>query len=350
MRIVWLVNNINQVGGIEQVVCGLSQYFSCELDHQVEIISINSAEGRPFFPLHESVTVRHCGLHWRDQTPKKRRQIIRGILPGLNADILLTCHGGISTEVLLYKHAFRGKVVVTQHSACDSFSWKWRLANILLFRFADAFVVLTKADQRFYRKALCRATVIPNAMLSAFSGCSDLKNPMLVAAGRLTEIKGFDQLIDAFAMIAPAHPEWKLCICGDGELMDTLKQQADSHGLSDRILFPGFVSITDRMRSAGGFVLSSRSEGFPLVLLEALTHGLPVVAYELPAVKEICGSRGVLTAACGDTAALAEKMDQLLSSEQLRNRLSEEAIAVSQQYTVAAVAEKWMDLFRQLLQ
>lgn len=307
MRITWLVNNINQVGGIEQVVCGLSQYFSCELNHQVEIISINSAEGRPFFPLHESVTIRHCGLHWRDQTPKKRRQIIRGILPGLKADILLTCHGGISVEVLLCKHMFRGKVVVTQHSACDSFSAKWLLTNILLFRFADAFVVLTKADQRFYRKAFCRSLVIPNAILSPISGRSDLKEPMLVAAGRLTEIKGFDSLIDAFAMVASDHPEWKICICGDGELMEPLKQQAAAHGLSDRILLPGFVRITDYMRRASGFVLSSRSEGFSLVLVEAMAHGLPVVAYDLPAVKEICGGRGVLTAACGDTAALAEK-------------------------------------------
>ena len=349
MKIAWLVNHINQVGGIEQVVYGLSQHFSCVLGHEVEIISINSDDGRPFFPLDLSVPIRHCGLNWRDETPKRFRETIRRVLRELDADILLTCHPRISTAVLMNRSLFHGKIIVTQHSTCDSFGAKRRMLNAVFFRFADALVVLNKPDQNFYRRTFCKALIIPNALFSAVSGVSDLKEPVLVAAGRLTEVKGFDMLVDAFAAAAPQHPQWSLFICGDGDQMEALKQRSARLGMADRIHFPGFVKTTDYMRRASGYVLSSRSESFSLVLLEAFAHGLPVVSFELPAIMEVSQNTGILTAPCNDVSALSAQLDQLMASDDLRRKLSREARKRAEHYTVEAIADQWMSLFHKLL-
>lgn len=346
MKITWLVNQINQVGGIEQVVCGLSNYFSGVLNYDVEIISINSFEGKPYFQLHEAVRIRHGKIDYRTETTEILRRFISNTLAELDSDYLITCHPAISLHSILLKHRYRGKVIVTQHCAWEHFTVKRRLLNALMFRFADELIVLTKSDQRFYQHALCRATVIPNAIFADVDKKTELTCPMLVAVGRITAVKGFDMLIDAFAQIAHDYPDWRLCICGDGEDLDTLKKQAKKYGLEERILFPGFVRVSEYMSKSSGFVLSSRNEGFSLVLLEAMAHGLPVVAFELPPVKEICNGRGVLTAPRENVPLLAQRMAELMASEKLRRALSEEAFAVSQLYTVQSVAKLWEDLFR----
>lgn len=112
------------------MVCGLSNYFSKELGHELKIISINSSESHVFFPLDSSVEILHCGLDWHTQTFSKLCKLIGRTLRTLDADILITCHSTISYAVILNKRKFRGKVVVTQHSAVDSFSKKGTYAML----------------------------------------------------------------------------------------------------------------------------------------------------------------------------------------------------------------------------
>ena len=173
---------------------------------------------------------------------------------------------------------------------------------------------------------------------------------MLLAMGRFEPAKGFDMLIDAFAMVAPKHPSWKLCICGNGELYDTMQDRAALLGMKDRIQFPGFVHTTDYMSRASGFIMSSRFEGIPLVLLEALAHGLPIVTYELSSVLDVFeDGKGALIAPCNDVAALAEKMDLLMSANELRSELSKQSLEIAERYSVESIAQHWEKLFHQLM-
>lgn len=149
-------------------------------------------------------------------------------------------------------------------------------------------------------------------------------------------------------MVADKHRDWKLCICGNGEDADTLKALVSSLGLDDRVMFPGFVDVSAYMSKAGGFVLSSRSEGFPLVLGEAMAHGLPVVSYAIPPVVEICGEAYPLLAPSEDIAGLADKMDLLLTSESLRKELSDWVYQFSRNLSIPVVAAQWDELFSRL--
>lgn len=351
MKITWIVNNINQIGGIEQVVCGLSNYFSKSLGHQVEIISINTnSEATPFFYIEESVGIRHCGLDWREQNFYKLYRLVSKILTSLDSDVLITCHPTISNAVLLNKKRFNGKIVVTQHSANDSFTKKRLLCNAFMFRMADAFVVLTETDRKLYEALKCPVRIIPNANFKLIHNHSTLNEKIILAAGRIETVKGFDILIDAFFMLANKYPDWNLCICGSGSEEKQLKKQISARHLSDRVLLPGAVkNIDEYMCNASVFALSSRSEGFSLVLIEAMSHGLPIVSFNLPAVQEICKGKGGLVAKQRDAFEFASELDKMLASDALRQKLGGEGIELSKKYSVASISELWMELFQELL-
>lgn len=350
MKIAWMVNNINQMGGIERVVCGLSSHFCAALNHSVEIISINSFEDHLFFSIDPSVRIRHCGVDWRECTFRTLCHTVRGVMEELDADILLTCHPTISYAVLLNKRKFAGKVIVTQHSANDSFSKKRLYMNALMFRLADRFVVLSDNDKKSYSRLACKSQVIPNANFKPAAVRSTLDSRLILAAGRIEEVKGFDMLIDAFAGVALQHPEWKLCICGGGSCEESLKKQVAELELTDRVLFPGVCkNMSEYYEKASVFALTSRSEGFSLVLIEAMSHGVPVVSFDLPAPMEICGEDGALMVPGGEIQSLSEALSKLMSSDELRNTLGENAYRRSERYSLAAVSGKWMSLFRELL-
>ena len=345
-----MVNNINQVGGIEQVVCGLSNYFTEKLNYELEIVSINSLSSSVFYRLCESVKIDHCGLDWREATFKALLKIVGEKMKELNSDILITCHPTISYAVLLNKNKFKGKVVVTQHSATDSYTKKRFLMNAFFFRLADAFVVLTEEDKKKYRKMWCLDEVIPNANFNSAKTSIDFTEKVIVAAGRMEDVKGFDRLIDAFAMVTEKYPEWKLCICGSGTLEKKLKKQISELGISDKVILPGFIkNINDFMHNASIFAISSRSEGFSLVLIEAMSHGLPVVSFDLPAVREISGGKGVLIAPQDNVSEFTRNLGKLLSSDGLRREIGREAYEISKKYNIDSVSKKWIELFYRLL-
>lgn len=349
MKIAWLVNNINQVGGIEQVICGLSNFFVNSLGYQVEINSINTCESNLFFDLNSAVFVRHYGCDYQTQTRYSEAKLIRKILKQLDADFLLTCHPHISSGVLLCKREFKGKIIITQHNANNYYTSKRFLWNALLFRFADEFVVLTKADQDEYAKFRCKSVCIPNALFNPPAECAPLQNKVLLAAGRLEDVKGFDRLISAFAEISSKYPEWKLCICGDGSLAEPLKRQTAELGITNQVVFTGFVhNLSDYMQNASCFALTSHSEGFSLVLIEAMSHGLPIISFDLPAAQEICGNNSALLVPQDDIKAFTNGLDSILASQQLRSDLSKNARMRSFDYGIREIGRQWRNLFERV--
>ncbi len=350
MKITWIVNNINQAGGVEQVVLGLSGYFSKALGHDLKIISVNSKETCTFFPVDESVRIQHLGIDWRTETFPQLLKLIGNIMKSLDSDILLTCHPTISYAVVLNKRKFNGKIVVTQHDANDYYSKKRLFCNSVLFRLADKFIVLTESDRQSYAKLKCPSEVIPNANFKPDQARASLNSKIILAAGRIETVKGFDRLVNAFSEIADKHPEWKLCICGAGSQEGSLRSQIEDLHLMDRVILPGMVkNIDEYMQNASVFALSSRSEGFSLVLIEAMSHGLPVVSFDLPAVHEICEGKAALTVNQGDIHEFSQKLDAVISSASLLQSLGENAYELSKRYSVASIAERWVSLFQELL-
>ncbi|MBQ3194938.1 MAG: glycosyltransferase [Clostridia bacterium] len=349
MTITWLVYNINQLGGVEQVICGLSNHFVNKFGYNVKIISIITYETNVLFPLDEKVTIEHCKQDYRTRTKKSTNNLIKKLLSELDTDILVTCHPGISNICAIHKRKLRGKLIITEH--CNPLSYtKKRLAlNSLFYRFADAFVNLTEHSRSVYKKHLCNSIVIPNAMLCSGLSRSSLTEKVVISAGRFEEVKGYDRLLAAFAIASEGYPNWKLCLCGDGSCADSLKKQAQSLGIKDKLILPGTVKMSEYYSKASVFALSSHYEAFPLVVVEALSCGLPVVAFDLPCLKEICEGKAALIAPQNDINTYAKHLKTLFGSQESLLRLSEEAFTISQKYSIDEVGNKWKALFEKLI-
>jgi len=211
-----------------------------------------------------------------------------------------------------------------------------------------ALVVLTEQDRRDYAAALGtegpRVVMIPNALPSLGGGVSSLSAPVVLAAGRLTSQKGFDLLIDAFAPVARAHPDWTLKIFGSGPLRDELQQQIDRLGLGARVRMMGRTRrMGDELAKASVFALSSRYEGFGMVLIEAMSAGVPVVSFDCPrGPGEIVhdGEDGFLVPAV-DVPAFAAALERLVGDEALRRRLGAAALRTAARYDPETVGRRW---------
>lgn len=189
--------------------------------------------------------------------------------------------------------------------------------------------------------------VIPNpALLTSDDVDTDVvlnfPVPYVVAMGRLVYIKGFDMLITAFSRCK--NKSWHLVILGEGPERDQLLTIAKNLGISSRVHLPGNMKLPNRvLKKAELFVLSSRWEGFPMALIEAMSCGLPVVSYDCPSGPRniISNNQDGILVPPGDIAALVKAMDLIMDDRSKRIRLGESAKKVTQTFSLEKVMGKW---------
>ncbi|MER7506026.1 glycosyltransferase family 4 protein [Nonomuraea pusilla] len=217
----------------------------------------------------------------------------------------------------------------------------------------DCVAVLTRTNQAEYRRLLPDTPVvqIPNAVHKADQEHSRQVNPVVVAAGRLVPQKGFDLLIPAFAQVVAERPEWRLRIFGTGPRRTQLAGLIEQHGLGEHVSLRGRTERLDQeLADASVYALSSRFEGLPMVMIEAMTHALPVAAFDCPT-----GPRDVLTDGVDgllvpprDVDGLAAALKRLVADRDLRLRMGLAAAETSRAYAPEVVMPRWDDLFSRL--
>jgi glycosyltransferase involved in cell wall biosynthesis len=172
----------------------------------------------------------------------------------------------------------------------------------------------------------------------------------LLAAGRLVDEKNFSLLIDVFKRLAAAHPGWDLVILGEGPLDKALRKQADDCGLGERVLLPGLAGNPGAWYArADLYVMSSRFEGFPNTLLEALAHGVPGVSFDCDTgPRDIIrhGTDGLLIPA-NDAQAMHQGLDKLMGDDAYRGQLAMRAGDARDRFSIERVAGMWESVFRQ---
>lgn len=214
---------------------------------------------------------------------------------------------------------------------------------------ADVVVTLTQGDALEWNKAK-RVTVIPNFSIMPVTAFSTGEEKRVLAIGRLEWQKGFDLLIDAWTIISPQHLDWRLDIIGTGMLEEDLKRRISDAGLTNVQIHPFTSQISKEYARSSLFVLSSRFEGFSLVLLEAMRHGVPCVSFDCPYGPSdvlVDGISGLL-ANNDDSSDLAAKMGQLMGDNTLRKRMATAAIERAKTFNVDEIMQKWKILFKSL--
>ena len=247
-------------------------------------------------------------------------------------------------------------IIVCEHTDTrhQKLNMPWSTMRIAAYPFADAVTFLTSNVWRRWKLFLLgKARLMPNPVsIDTAVPMATLAYPHnLIAAGRLIELKGFDKLIDAFALIAAQHSDWGLTILGEGMLRSKLELQIQRVGLSGRVQLPGRVSNPHAWFSqADLFVLSSRYEGLPCALSEAMACGLPAVSFDCesgPADIIRNNVDGFLVPP-GNVLALAEALHRLMTDERTRHRLASRASEVEERFGMDRTLERWDHLFHSL--
>jgi glycosyltransferase involved in cell wall biosynthesis len=217
------------------------------------------------------------------------------------------------------------------------------------YKDVDRMLALTREDADLWiGQGMNNASFMPNPLPFMPEEPSPRTGNVVVSVGRLQDQKGIDMLLDAWSETAPRHPDWRLRIYGSGEDEEILKKQCTALGLDGSVDWMGRTSdVPGALRSGSVFVLSSRGEGFPLALMEAMATGLPCAAFDCaPGVHEIVrdGEDGLL-ATLGNTGELARRLDTLMSDKALRDAMGEAARANVQRFTTDEIVRRWEELF-----
>jgi glycosyltransferase involved in cell wall biosynthesis len=378
LKISFLIINAYGMGGTIRTVLNLAGYLATE--HDVEVISIVRRRDEPFFPFPRGVKVRTLDDQRSDRGAVVR--LLRNIpsvlvLPqdvsykgsSLWRDILLArtfrslCDGVLITTRpglnLLAAELTRPEVVTVGQEHLNFGAYKRRLAAAMLRRYPklDALAVLSEDDRRTYEEALPPGrppiVYIPNAVPRLEGGLADPSSRVVVAAGRLTPQKGFDRLIPAFAQVVERHPEWKLRIFGSGAKRNALEKLVAKHDVSENVRLMGRTSdLGGEFAKASIFALSSRFEGMPMVLLEAMSQRLPVVSFDCPTGPRqliTSGENGLLVPN-GDVDAFAAALLEVIEDDEKRARMADAALASARRYDLDVVGRQWAELLHGLVE
>jgi glycosyltransferase involved in cell wall biosynthesis len=375
--VTFLVNDSSGHGGVARTVVNLVNHLA---DHRdVHLVSLHRGADRPAYPLdprvgHEvllDVRPGRLGPARRllDRRPSRldpptveRRMtrltdhVLRRRLSRQQPGVLVTTRPSLHLAAARWR-ADGVRLVGQDH---QNFPTRFRgPAQAAVLRTAlpalDAFVVLTEADAADYRRELPDAPdvrVIRNALPWPVPGTpASLGTKVVVAAGRLVREKGFGRLLDAFAPVARAHPDWQLHVYGDGPLRPALTARVDRLGLAGQIRLPGYADdLVGVLAGASVFAMTSRTEGFPMVLIEAMSAGVPLVSFDCPrGPGEIVdhGRNGLLVGD-GDVPAFTAALARLVEDDALRRRCGARARQDAHRYAADRVVRDWLDLLEEL--
>ncbi|MBX3739293.1 MAG: glycosyltransferase family 4 protein [Candidatus Didemnitutus sp.] len=341
-----------QAGGAERVMSLIARHFDAG-GHVVAIFTLEPAGTKSFYSLPERV--RHLslgmegtphGLARRLRAHGQRVFRLRAALRAFQPDLVIS----FCTEMnVLCSLAVRGSgwpLIVSERvdPLMHRPAWPWQFARWLVYRCAASVVVQSEEMRAYFMPwGTLRLRVIPNPVPPA-STPARTPSQTILAVGRLARQKGFDYLLPALACVAERFPDWRLRIIGEGGERARLEKQAAELGLRDRVDLPGLrPEIGVEYAGAKIFVLPSRYEGFPNALVEAMAAGLPVVAAQCRGgIAEIIrdGQNGLLFPP-GNVPVLAEALERLMGSADLRERLGGQASRVAETYSVARVMAQW---------
>jgi GalNAc-alpha-(1->4)-GalNAc-alpha-(1->3)-diNAcBac-PP-undecaprenol alpha-1,4-N-acetyl-D-galactosaminyltransferase len=283
-----------------------------------------------------------------------RTRTLRRALRNANADVIVSFTDRTNVLTLLAARGLHVPVVVSERvdPRRHVIGNAWEVLRRLVYPTASALVVQTESVREWGEELVSpmRVAVIPNPVRAVPAPRSDASEraPRVVAMGRLVEQKGFDLLVSAFASIADEFPEWSLDIYGDGPDRESLAGRIDTLGLASRITLAGRTSTPDDvLAGAAVFALPSRYEGFPNVLLEAMSHGCACVSSDCdsgPAELIENAQNGVLTPV-NDVFSFAQGLAALMEDPVLRARLGRTATTVRERYAAARVIAAWDAVF-----
>ena len=377
MKLVYCICETYNPGGMERVLLNKVRYLVEQHGYDITVVTTDQNGRAPFYPFPEKVKMVDLGINYSEDNTKgvftrilnylRKRRVHRQRLTELlmreKADVVVSLYPSESSFIPYIKDGSKkvlelhfNKFFRLQYNRTGLLGLidRWRtMQDERIVRRFDRFVVLTEEDKGYWGD-MPNIQVIPNAALFMADRYADMSRKRVIAVGRLDYQKGFDRLIDAWQIVCSTglFQEWRLDIFGQGEWKDMLKARIKEYGLQTSLhLNEPTKEIAKEYADSSMLVMSSNYEGFPMVMIEAMACGLPVVTFDFK-----CGPRDIikdeengLIVPDGDIQALADAMMRLMANESLRQTMSVEARKVTETYSEEVVMKQWVSLFEGLM-
>ena len=376
MKLIYCMASVYNPGGMERVLLNKVRWFASRDGYDVTVVTTDQQDRPPFYQFPEHVRMIDLGINYsvdNNRSPiakitsyfqkrQKHRRALASLLMKERADVVISLYPSESSFIPKIKDG--SKKVLELHlnryfrlqygrsgllGLADRFrSWQ----DVKIARKFDKFVVLTKEDAGYWGE-LPNIEVIPNAAPSVPDNSYDATCRRVIAVGRLDYQKGFDRLVEAWAQLPEElRKEWRLDIFGQGEWKEMLEERIKSLGIEDsaRINLPT-KDIFKEYASSAFIVMSSHFEGLPMVLIEAMSCGLPGVCFDFKCgpkdlIKD--GENGLLVPE-DDIPALAKAMERMMREGELRKQMSDKSLDIRSKYSEEIIMEQWEMCFKRML-
>lgn len=378
MKIVYCTDSICYAGGIQTVTICKANALALIPNNTVWIIVTDNKE-RKLRLLNDAVHLIDLNINYFEDDWKSKYHLIKGffikrrehkkklreILNKIAPDVVISTGTSEKNFIPTLKiqsnpvfireiHSVKNYRTLSAKNIFDKFIAY--VGNLLDYHYHirkyDKVVVLTEEDKRENWRDVPYVTAIPNPItINIDTQHSSLMNKTVIAVGRLVEPKNFQSLIRAWRIVYQKHPDWELHIWGSGHLQNSLQELIDLYKLQKSVSLKGYTyDIRTEMLKDSIYVLSSVFEGLPLVILEAMSCGLPVVSYTCP-----CGPKDIITdgkdgflVPVNDESKLAEKICYLIEHDTIRKEMGRNAFLTAKEYSIEKIVDIWMTLFYQL--
>lgn len=340
-KIFFIISSLQSLGGTERVVATLANHL-CKV-YDITILSQDLNIKDNAYPLDPSI---------KDiKSPKGSLNFILHIKKHIkyeNPDFVVIHTMSKLTPILLLSGITARRLWSMEHISYEFHNKLFQQLRVLLYSKLDKVLVFTENQKEIYANFSTNVDIIKNpSPLDINNKAYNKDSKTIISIGRLTYQKGYDILIKSWAEIERSHPNWSLNIYGEGEDKKDLIRLIKKYSLKNIHLKGQTFDICSIYDSASFYVMSSRYEGLPMVLIEAQSRGLPIVSFDCPTgPNEIVknGVNGILTPP-NDYVCLSKNIDTLIKNPSIRSKMSTKSLELSKQFLTSEVAKSWINYF-----
>ncbi|MGM9699487.1 MAG: glycosyltransferase family 4 protein [Prevotella sp.] len=355
MKIVYVVEDFSENGGVERIVSDKANTLAAELLHEVTLITVYRDSRPQRYQLHESVNFMQLDVPFAQKGNNGLARLasrmktmfiavyrLNRAVSRIKPDIIFftTTLGAILLPFCLTK----ARKIYESHLArnFNPFNRLFFLTELS----AERIVCLTKGDARQFKHAR-EVNVIPNYVNTAAKHVVDYGVKKAIAVGRLEHQKGFDIMINCWQKVAMQYPDWQLHIYGEGAMREQLQQQINTLNLQDKVRLCGRNdNIMEVYSNYSLHLMTSRYEGLPMTLIEAQSCGLPSVVFNFKygATDVVRSGHNGIVVKQNDCGLMSDAIAKMLSSEALRKEYGTNALSIGRRYLKENVFKKWMQI------